>query len=74
MKIAHHNSERKFYLLFSTAYYLIRIISRRYETIVCFVTYMNPIDIIRIIVYHIGISVGVVLYSSSLAHGTYPPN
>ena len=74
MKIAHYNSERKFYLLFSTAYYLIRIIPRRFEALVCLVTYMDTIDIIRIIVYHIGISVGVVLYSFNLAHVTYPPN
>ena len=74
MKIAHYNSERKFYLLFSTAYYLAGAISRRFETLVCLVTYMDTIDIIRIIVYHIGISVGVVLYSFNLAHVTYPPN
>ena len=74
MKIAHHNSERKFYLLFPTAYYLAGTISRRFETLVCLVTYMNTIDIIRIIVYHIGISVGVVLYSFNLVHVTYPPN
>ena len=74
MKIAHHNSERKFYLLFPTAYYLVRIISRRFETLVCLVTYMNTIDIIRIIVYHIGISINIILYRFNLTHVTYPPN
>ena len=74
MKIAHHNSERKFYLLFPTAYYLAGTISRGLEALICFVTYMNTIDIIRIIVYHIGISVGGVRYSFNLAHVTYPPS
>ena len=74
MKIAHHNSERNFYLLFPTAYYLAGTISRGLEALICFVAYMNTIDIIRIIIYHIGISISIILYSFNLVHATYPPN
>lgn len=74
MKIAHHNSERKFYLLFPTAYYLAGAISKGLETLVCLVAYMNTIDIIRIIIYYIGISISIILYGFNLVHVTYPPN